>query len=304
VANNLDNFVPEIWSRNIIANIDRANVSVGLMANTEYEGEIREFGDTVHVRTFGNVTVGDYQRGQSLAPQDLVPVKETLTVDTARYFTIDVDDLDKAQNDINALEGYSRRAGVAMAEDIDSYLFGFTLNGNSSLQISNGGSAIDVSANTAGTAVYELAVNAGIALDELSVPQNDRWLVVSPYVKGLMLKSTTYLIRATDLGDAIVQTARVGGMTAREAMPRGFLGQMAGFDVWVSTNVLTNGANRYLPYGQGRPVSYAAQIPPGSLETVRLQDTFGTRIRGLMLHGGKVFTEDAKRLGYIYVDNS
>jgi hypothetical protein len=303
VANNLDNFVPEIWSRNIIANIDQVNVAVGVMANTAYEGEIRQFGDTVHVRTFGNVTIGDYQRGQQIAPQDLVPVKETLTVDTARYFTIDVDDLDAAQNDINAIQGYTGRAGVAMSNDIDSYLFAFTASANADLKISNSGSAIDVSTNTAGTAMYELAVTAGVSLDEKNVPPDNRWLVVSPYVKGLLLKSTTYLIRATDLGDSIVTTARIG-MTARQAMQRGYLGQMAGFDVWVSTNLLTNGANRYLPYGQGKPVSYAAQIPPGSLESVRLQDSFGTRIKGLMLHGAKVFDEDAKRLGYIYVDNS
>lgn len=303
MANNLDNFVPEIWSRNVITNIDQVNVAMAAIANTNYEGEISAFGDTVQVRTFGNVTVQNYQRGQTLAPEDLVPTKETLTIDQAKAFVFDVDDLDKVQNDIDAIQGYTGRAGVAVSNNMDTYAMSFYSSAHSSNQLSNSGSAYDVSANTSGTAIYELLVNAGVALDNFNVPSDQRWVIVSPYVKGLLLKSTTYLIRATDLGDSIVSTARIE-MTARQAMSRGYLGQAGGFDVWTSTNLATNGNNRYLLYGQGKPLSFAAQIQPGSVEAIRLQDTFGTRVRGLVLYGGKVFAEDSKRLGYIYVDNS
>lgn len=303
MANNLDNFVPEIWSRNVVANIDQVNVAMAAIANNNYEGEIAAFGDTVQVRTFGNVTVQNYQRGQTLSPEDLAPTKETLTVDQAKAFVFDVDDLDKVQNDISAIQGYTGRAGVAVSNNMDSYAMSFYSSAHANNQLSNGGSAYDISANTAGTAAYELFVNAGVALDTFNVPSDQRWIIVSPYVKGLLLKSTTYLIRASDLGDAIVSTARIG-MTARDAMARGYVGQAAGFDIWCSTNLATNGSNRYMLYGQGKPLSFAAQIQPGSVEAIRLPDTFATRVRGLVLYGGKVFAEDSKRLGYIYVDNS
>lgn len=302
MPNNLDAFVPEIWSRRVIANIDQNNVALNFV-NTDYEGEIRAFGDTVQVRTFGSITVQDYTRGETIASESLVPTKESLSITTAKYFAFEVDDLDKAQNDINAIDGYTQRAGVALSNAVDTFIFGAYASAHTSNQQSNGGSAYDITANTAGTAVYELAVTCGQNLDNFDVPTDQRWMVVSPYVKSLLLKSTTYFIRATELGDAIVSTARLG-MGAREAMGRGYLGQMAGFDVWVSTNLPTNGANKYVVYGQGKPISYAAQIPVGTVEALRLENTFATRVRGLLLHGKAVFAEDSKRLGYLYVDNS
>lgn len=257
----------------------------------------------MQVRTFGNITVQDYNRGQPIAAEFLVPVREQLSIDASKYFAFDVDDLDKVQNDINAIDGYTQRAGVALANNVDSFIFGATTSAHASNIVSNGGSAVDITPNTAATAMYELAVSAGLSLDNFDVPTNDRWMVVSPYAKSILLKSTSYFIRATDMGDAVVATARLG-MSAREAMGRGYIGQMAGFDVWVSTNLVTTATGKYCPFGQGKPIAYAAQIPVGTVEALRLEGTFATRVRGLLLHGKKVFTEDTKRLGYIYVDLS
>ena len=131
MANNLNNFVPEIWSKNIIENINQVNVAMNFV-NTDYEGEIRNFGDTVQVRTFGNITIQDYERGNPLAPENLVPSIETMSINTAKYFAFDVDDLDVVQNDISAIQGYTRRAAVSMSNAIDSYLFGFYKIGRAS----------------------------------------------------------------------------------------------------------------------------------------------------------------------------
>ena len=301
MPNNLDNFVPEIWSRRVIANIDQVNVALSVMCNTDYEGDVKEAGDTVQVRTFGSITVQDYQRGLPIAAESLVPLKETLTVDKAKYFAFDVDSLDVAQNDINAIDGYTRRAGVALSNAIDSYALSFSLSGNSANAVGTAAAPINITADTATTAVYEQLVAAGLTLDNLSVPQVGRWAIVTPYFKSLCLKSVTYFIRATELGDAIVQTANLGAV---DATRKGFIGQMAGFDIYCSTNAKTNGTYWACPYGQGKPVSYAAQIPPSTLEAIRLESTFATRVRGLLLHGGAVFTEDAKRLGVMYVNNA
>lgn len=39
MPNDLSAFIPEIWSRRIIANINQSNVAMAVMANTDYEGE-------------------------------------------------------------------------------------------------------------------------------------------------------------------------------------------------------------------------------------------------------------------------
>lgn len=299
MANNLDAFIPEIWSTRIIQNIDQLNVAMMLAANTDYEGEIRQAGDTVQVRTFGDVTVQDYQRGMTISYEDLSPTRETLTVDTSKYFAFNVDDLDRAQNDIGALDGYTRRAAVSLAEHIDSYIFSFHSSANTNNVLTSSGSAYDISTST----VYPLIVSAGLALDRQDVEQSGRWMVVTPYFKSLLLQDTTYFIKGSTLGDTVLTTGRFGA-TAQQMTAQGFIGQIGNFDVYVSNNLPKSGSNFRCVFGQGKPVSYAAQIPPGTLEALRLETTFATAIRGLLLHGGKVFSEHAKKLGTILVDNS
>lgn len=272
------------------------------MCNTDYEGELSNAGDTVQVRTFGNITVQDYNRGQPIAAEALVPVKETLTVDKAKYFAFDVDQLDQVQNDINAIDGYTRRAGVAMSNAIDAYAFGLALAG-ASQAVGTAVGPINVTHSTDTTSVYQQIIYAGLDLDQQDVPQEGRWIIVTPYAKSLLLQDTAHFVRASALGDAVVQSGRIG-MTAGSAMGRGYLGQVGNMDVWVSNHVPTNGTYWACPYGQGRPICYAAQIPAGSVEAIRLENTFATRVRGLMLHGGKVFAEDSKRLGILYIDNA
>lgn len=301
MPNYLDAFVPEIWSRRVIANVDQINVCMAVMCNTDYEGEVRQAGDTVQVRTFGNVTVQDYQRGQPIAAESLVPIKETLTIDKAKYFAFDVDSLDVAQNDIDAVDGYTKRAGIALSNAIDTYAMSFALSGNSANAVGSAASPVNITKDTDTTSVYQQLVYAALTLDNLNVPQEGRWVIVTPYFKSLMMQSTSYFIRATDLGDSIIQSA---SLPARDLTRKGFIGQAAGFDVYCSTNAKSNGTYWACPYGQGKPVSYCAQIPPNTLEALRLETTFATRVRGLLLHGGQVFAEDAKRLGVIYVDNS
>jgi hypothetical protein len=292
MANSLANFVPQIWSTNIVANLDQLNVAYNVMCNIDYQGEIQEKGDTVQVRTFGSVNMQNYTRGNPISYEDLNPSKETLTVTDSKLFAFEVDDLDRAQNDINALDGYSKRAAVALANEIDRKALSFYASANSANQLTNGGSAWTVSAANA----YTLLVDAGAKLDALSVPAQDRWVIISPIYKAFLLKDITYLIRASDLGDSVITTARVG-MTANTAP--GFFGRIAGFDLYVSPALPVDASGKYCQYGQGKPVSYARQLV--ETEALRLESTMATAVRGLLLHGAAVFAEDAKRFGTIYV---
>jgi hypothetical protein len=232
----------------------------------------------------------------------VTPVKETLVINDSQYFAFDVDSLDIAQNDINAIQGYTGRAGIAMSNAVDTFVMNKALAGaNAANKIGTPAAPIAITPDVAATAVYGLLVAAGLALDKLNVPANGRWAIVTPFFKSCILKSTTYFIRATDLGDSILQSAAIG---ARDATRIGFIGQAAGFDIYTSNNLPTNATYWANLFGQGAPVCYAAQIPPGTLEVLRLETTFATRVRGLLLEGAQVFAEDSKRLGVIYTTNA
>ena len=58
-------FIPEIWSGKIIENFYDSTVLTSI-SNTNYEGEIKSFGDTVNIRTTPTITVRTYTKGQVL----------------------------------------------------------------------------------------------------------------------------------------------------------------------------------------------------------------------------------------------
>ncbi len=110
----LSAFIPQIWSKRVLTRLDQINVMLHLV-NRDYEGEIKDQGDTVWVRTFGNVTVSPYRRGGTVNYGPMVPTKESLQINDAQSFAFQVDDLDQVQNDLKALDGYTNRAAARIA---------------------------------------------------------------------------------------------------------------------------------------------------------------------------------------------
>ncbi len=64
------NFIPEIWSARLLEHLDKVHVYASLL-NRDYEGEIKAFGDTVHINQVGNITVKDYTGADIDDPEEL-----------------------------------------------------------------------------------------------------------------------------------------------------------------------------------------------------------------------------------------
>ena len=92
------------------------------ITNTKYEGEIKNVGDRVRVRTAAKISLSAYTKGMTLVAQDLNPTSEDLVIDQASYFKFVVDDIDKLQNDIDTMNAYTANARMDMSELIDSEL--------------------------------------------------------------------------------------------------------------------------------------------------------------------------------------
>lgn len=316
MANDFTAFNPELWAPGLLREFDKVTVAQTVCANTDYEGLIRQKGDTVHVQTVAKPTVRTYSE-TDIVYEDLSPTDETLTINQSDYIAFRVEDVAQAQSNHNIRGAYEREGGRAFAEYFDRWLLGFYDDAHADNVIDNTGSAINIQSGTAGsTHPYDIVVEAGKNLDEQDVEQGMRWMIVTPYMKSLFLKDTAYFTNSNTLSDAILSTARItvldaDGMptvrnaTAAEAASRGFIGQVSNFDIYCSNQLPTDGSgNYYCLYGQGRPISHAAQIPAGGFEAGRLESRFGWGIRALVLFGTKVFAQHAKKLGYVYVDNS
>src|SRR5699024_4237469 len=98
---NLGTFIPEIWSSQIFVDLESTLVlSGGLISNKQYEGEIREQGDTVRIPHFlDKATVGEgYDPYSEIGDANRAELDSLLIrIDQARTLHFEVDDLHQLQ---------------------------------------------------------------------------------------------------------------------------------------------------------------------------------------------------------------
>lgn len=275
MANSVANFIPEVWSLNLMTILDKMCTMAGLV-NREYEGEIKSAGDTVHVRTFGDVTINTYTRNQTLSFQDLTDPMSDLVIDQQKYFAFKVDDLDKAQADVKILEGYTTRAAQAIKEVVDQHLHSHYADAPAASIIGSSTTPIALTGST----IYYFITQLSQKLDEGNCPTDGRQLVISPAFKTMLLNAPEFL-RSTGLGDRIVESGKIG--------------VIGNFDVHVSTNLNTANGNTPLLALTKDFVSFAQQV--SKVEPVDPYDQFGKGVKGLYLYGSKVFTNTSSSKG-------
>ena len=92
-------FIPTVWAARLLTALEHALVyGQREVANRDYEGEIREAGNTVKIASIGDVSIGDYVKDTDIAdPEVLTDDEQTLLIDQAKYFNFYVDSVDRAQ---------------------------------------------------------------------------------------------------------------------------------------------------------------------------------------------------------------
>ena len=94
------NFAPSIFSQKVLKFFRRASVAEDI-TNTDYTGEIENFGDTVNIMKEPTLTVSAYTRGSVVNPQDLADDQITMTVDQANAFAFKIDDIEERHSHVN-----------------------------------------------------------------------------------------------------------------------------------------------------------------------------------------------------------
>ena len=80
----LQHFIPEIWSGQLLAQLQKVLV-YGALFNDDYEGEIKDMGDTVRINAFGDISIYSYAKDTAInAPQSLSDAQTTLTISQAK----------------------------------------------------------------------------------------------------------------------------------------------------------------------------------------------------------------------------
>lgn len=124
MTNSLASFTPIKFSLKLVEVLYNETIYT-LIANTKYEGEIKNSGDRVRIRTAAKINLSAYTKQQTLVAQDLNPTDEDLVIDQQYYFKFVVDDIDKIQNDIEAIGEYASNAKMDMSELLDTDLLSY-----------------------------------------------------------------------------------------------------------------------------------------------------------------------------------
>jgi hypothetical protein len=285
------NFIPEIWSGKLIENFYDSTV-LAAISNTDYEGEIRNQGDTVNIRTQPNITIREYVKGQNLVVENPDAPKLQLVIDKGEYFSCVEDDIDRVQSDIKLMDMWSKDASEQMKIKIDQRVLTDMLPGigalnkgatagqqSAAFNLGTTGSPLTVTKDgaSATTSVVDLIVDMGTVLDEANVPESDRYLIIPARMAGLIKKSE--LKDASLTGDSITPVRN------------GRLGMIDRFTLYVSHNLNVSSGKTSIIAGHKMGFTFASQMT--EMETLRAQSTFGNIIRGLQVYGYKVVKPEA-----------
>jgi len=116
-------FIPEIWSKKLIEKFYDATVLTAI-SNTNYEGEIRNQGDKVKIRTIPTLAINDYKSGQTLVNQRPESNVVELLIDKGKYWSAIVDDVQETQMDIGAMNLWAQDASEQMKIAVDTQVLG------------------------------------------------------------------------------------------------------------------------------------------------------------------------------------
>lgn len=264
------NFIPTIWSARLLQHLDKKHVYARLL-NRDYEGEIKNFGDTVKINQIGDVEIKDYIKGQDIAdPDELTGDQLTLKIDQAKYFNFAIDDVDAAQVNPKLMDKAMQRAAYGMNDVTDMFAANLLYIGaDAANMIGNDDAPIVPTAENA----YDYLVDLATKLTEANVPMAGRWVVVPAWFHGLLLKDDRFAGNGTDYNKAILEGGEVG--------------VAAGFQVNLSNNVPhTSGTKYKIIAGTNEAGSYAEQIL--KTEAYRPEKRFSDAVKGLHVYGAKV----------------
>jgi hypothetical protein len=237
-------FIPVIWSGKFVEKFYDATV-LGAIASTDYEGEIRNFGDTVNIRTHPTINISAYAANQALTVQRPSSSLVVLSINQGAYFNTVLDDVMEIQADVDLLSNWADNASEQMKVYVDTNVLTVDSLGNN-VNAANMGTAagrlsaninLGYSANTLTAAstpgvplflgavaqstgtgasgatarsVINSIIDFGQVLDEQRVPETGRWVVIPAWMAAMIKRSAFQQVYLTGDAVSIARNGRLG----------------------------------------------------------------------------------------------
>ena len=298
-------FLPKVYSKQVLNFFRKASVAEAI-TNTDYAGEIANFGDSVRIIKEPEITVDQYERGGTVSATKLTDSEVTLVVDIANAFKFIVDDIETQMSHVNFRDVATSSAAYALRDAFDAGVIISMFSGVSSSSpdhVMGSDNATDLASGTFdGTGNLDIGfgsnehdpidVMAKMArlLDEQNVPEEGRWFLASPDFYEVLAQSASKLLSVDyNAGQGSIRNGLVSS------------GKLRGFNMYKTNNIAdtSNAAGKCIA---GHISSTATAQTITSTEVLRDPDSFGDIVRGLHVYGAKVLRGEALVSAFYGID--
>jgi hypothetical protein len=302
-------FIPSVWSSKLNVKF-YASTTFGDVSNTNWEGEIKSMGDKVIINNVPSITINTYAVGTTLTYEVPAPSVVELQIDKAFYFGVNVSDVIEYQSKPELMSMFTGDAAnqLKIAVDRDCFkntLFdipaadtpGLCVAANRGATAGAISGAFDLGTDLApitltGNNILQKITAMSAVLDEQNVPEEGRWLVITPYERNILMQSN--LAQAQFMGDdkSMIRNGRIG-MIDRFTVYVSNLLPTAAVNVDYNGDAHSGAAlkRHAVVAGHKSALTFASQI--NKVENLPNPTDFGTLVRGLMVYGRKPVKTDA-----------
>ena len=293
--NNLPNgnFSPIIYSQKVQKFFRTASVAEAI-TNTDYAGDIENFGDTVNIIKEPVVSVSSYTRGAVVNIQEIVDDQLQLTVDQANAFAFKVDDIEERHSHIN-FESVSTSSGAyALKNAYDQNIIAAMFAGPSSSSpdhvIGSDGSGVDTGFDSSETDPVDIISKHARLLNLQDVPEENRWFLGSPEFYEQLGQASSKLMSDTSGNAAPLRNGKV------------YEGKVMNMELYMTNNFAASSTANFFKILSGHMSSTATANHIAKIEVIRDTDSFSDVVRGLHVFGRKVLRDTALVAEHIKID--
>jgi hypothetical protein len=236
-----------------------------------------------------------------------------MQIDQGKYFSVQVADVLQHQADMELMNMFTEDAAKQLKITIenDTFYRWFITEGAAAANTGATAGAISGAYNmgtdtavvntdgaTGTISILDPILEMAAVLDEQNIPEDGRWLVLSPRDRNLLMSSNIAQAYFSGDSSSIIRSGKIGMLDrftvyVSNLLPKGASGQS-----WVDglgnvASTASGGAKprRLLVAGTNHACAFASQI--NKTEPLRNQSDFGDIVRGLAIYGRKVLKPEA-----------
>lgn len=272
---NTGEVIDEVWAKEILAN-RRKKMVMEQLVNHDYEGQIKNHGDTVHIISLPDLEAQDIVPGTEMTVTPVDPTEQLLVIDQYKGIPVELQDMLVKQSTYDLRRPFTEKIGHGLANAIDKYLLTKAV-ADASTSDANGTSHV-----MAPVAAIDKAtlVAAHQILDMAEVPDTGRALVINGVGKADLRNDPNF--------SSYNETGEAGLVRGN-----GYVGEIYDTPVYVTNQIAKTDANANWAFVllQRDALSVAVQIEPET-ESQRRALTKSTLMVGSTLFGGKMVRPD------------